>query len=504
MKKRTASFVLAGLSGVSLAIAMPGPGLWPTLLFFPGLWLEALRPSRRWWHGALLGLVAGTIHWVVAVHWVVDVLSGYGGIPVPGAWAGLVLMAVILGTTWAGTGALVAAVDPGRRPLVLSLAWVLFEVLRRYPPFLFPWNTMASCLAGRPELLGSLPVWGSSGLGWALVAVGAGGWALLRNESRRHGAVLVVAAALLLSIASLLAPKAHPVGELLTVGVIQPGTSLEERWDPSSWPETSKHVWRLSDEVAEQGADIILWPESAMPYRIDSDPGYRLGVHRLSERTGAVVVLNSVAAMPEGGYSNSAFAVHPDGSLSRYDKIHLVPFGEYVPLWARWFFSDSLVREVGDFSPGTRARPLRAGVPMGMAVCYEIVFPNLMAEQVRAGAQVLVTLTNDAWYGSSWALDQHFAQAVLRSVENRRWVVRAALTGISGAIDPTGRIVGRIDAGEQGVMVVAVEPCADMTPASRWGDWWPLVCLCVLLVNIFPRLFARMWPYSSHRAGRDG
>ncbi len=386
-----------------------------------------------------------------------------------GPCAGLVLMAAILGTTWAGTGALVAVVAVGRRPLTLSLAWVVFEFLRRFPPFLFPWNTLASCLAGRPELLGSLPVWGSSGLGWALIAVGAGGWALVRAETRRCGAWLVAAAALLLLVASLLAPQARPVGEPLTVGIIQPGTTLEERWDPSSWPETAKQVWRLSDEVAERGADVILWPESAMPYRIDSDPGYRLGVHQLSKRTGAIVVLNSVAASSAMGYSNSAFAIHPDGSMSRYDKMRLVPFGEYVPLWARWFFSDSLVHEVGDFTPGSEARPLRAGVPLGMAVCYEIVFPDLMAAEVRAGAQVLVTLTNDAWYGASWALDQHFAQAVLRAVENRRWVVRAALTGISGVIDPQGRIVGRIDAGDRGVMVVAVEPATVDDPGLTVG-----------------------------------
>jgi apolipoprotein N-acyltransferase len=252
-------------------------------------------------------------------------------------------------------------------------------------------------------------------------------------------------------------------------------------------------VWRLSAEAVAGRPDVILWPESAMPYRIDADPAYRLAVHRLAETHDVVVVLNSVAASPDGGYANAAYAVDPSGSVSRYDKMRLVPFGEYVPAWARWFFTDSLVREVGDFAPGTRVRLLKADVPMGMAVCYEIVFPDLIAAEVRTGAQVLATLTNDAWYGASWALDQHFAQAVLRAVETRRWVVRAALTGISGVIDPTGRVVEHLGAGERGVLLAAVEPSDGVTPAARWCDWWTLLCLAVLAGVLLGPPSARMW-----------
>jgi apolipoprotein N-acyltransferase len=229
-----------------------------------------------------------------------------------------------------------------------------------------------------------------------------------------------------------------------------------------------------------------------MPYRIDTDPEYRLAVHRLAERHEVVVVLNSVAAVPGGGFANSAYAVHPQGSISRYDKMRLVPFGEYVPVWARWFFPDSLVREVGDFTPGAQLRLLQAGATMGVAVCYEIVFPNLIGAEARAGAEVLVTLTNDAWYGASWALDQHFAQAVLRAVENRRWVVRAALTGISGVIDPSGNVVERLGAGERGVLAADVEPATLVTPAARWGDWWALLCLSVLVGVLLGPPSARM------------
>ena len=190
---------------------------------------------------------------------------------------------------------------------------------------------------------------------------------------------------------------------------------------------------------------------------------------------------------PEGGFTNSAFAIRPDGVTSRYDKVRLVPFGEYVPLWGRLMISDSLVREIGAFTAGTEAIPLDAGIPLGLAVCYEIVFPNVVGRQVQAGAEVLATLTNDAWYGTSWALDQHFAQAVLRAVETRRWVVRAALTGISGAVDPSGRVVQRLDAGDEGVLIADVRPAVGRTPAVRWGDWWAWICGAMVAVALIVR-----------------
>ncbi|MCD4748979.1 MAG: apolipoprotein N-acyltransferase [Thermoanaerobaculales bacterium] len=489
------SILLAVAAGLTLALAMPGPGWWPLLLVFPGLLLAALQPAKCWWHGALLAWLAGTVHWMVAVHWVVDVLSGYGGLPIVAAWGSLLLMGAILGSTWAAAGAVTLLAPAARRVWVFPAVFIVFEVLRRYSPFLFPWNTVASCFSSLPGVLGSLAVWGATGLGWATVAFGAGVWALFDPDTRRSGAVTVAAAFLLAGGATIVAPDFQSNGEKLKVAVIQPGTTLEERWDPDSWAETAERVWGLSREAAEQHPDMILWPESAMPYRIDVDPGYRLGVHRLAEESGAVVVLNSVVAAPSGGYYNSAFAVHPAGSLSRYDKMRLVPFGEYVPAWAKWFFSDALVNGVGDFTAGEEARPLPADVPLGMAVCYEIVFPNLSALQVRNGAQVLVTLTNDAWYGASWALDQHFAHAVLRAVENRRWVIRAALTGISGVVDPGGRVRHRLEAGRQGVLLAEVHPSKRLTWSSRWGDWWALVSLVTVLAGISGRM-------RSHRSPR--
>ncbi|RLE26370.1 MAG: apolipoprotein N-acyltransferase [Acidobacteria bacterium] len=478
---------LAASAGVVLALALPGLNWWPLVFVFPALFLESLRMPMRWWHAAVLGWFAGMVHWIVASHWVVDVLAGFGGFPVLGAWGGLVVMGLFLGSTWIPVAVVMAVVAPRTRPLIFPAVWILAEVARRYSPYLFPWNTTASCLADMPSLLGSLSVWGATGLGWGLVAVGTGAWALCLGTTRRIGVVVIGVAIVIIGTMTLIAPGPEYSGKAFTVALIQPGTSMEERWDPEMWPETTERVWALSQAASAQSPDLIVWPESAMPYRFDSDVRYRRQIREFSRSAGSVVVLNSVGRTADGGYTNSAFAQRPDGVVSRYDKVRLVPFGEYVPLWGRVFVSDSLVREIGAFTAGTEIVPLDAGIPLGLAVCYEIVFPNVVARQVRAGAQVLATLTNDAWYGTSWALDQHFAQAILRAVETRRWVIRAALTGISGAIDPSGHVVDRLEAGKQGLLLVELQPAVGRTPVVRWGDWWAWVCVVMVCVVLGKR-----------------
>lgn len=471
---------LAACAGVALALALPGLNVWPMVFVFPALFLESLRTPMRWWHAAVLGWFAGMVHWMVASHWVVDVLAGFGGFPVLGAWGGLVVMGLFLGSTWIPVAVVMAVVSPRMRVLIFPAVWILAEVARRFSPYLFPWNTTASCLADLPLLLSSLSVWGATGLGWALIALATGVWALCCSSTRRTGAFMICTAIVFTGVMTLISPVAEYSGKNLTVALIQPGTTMEERWNPNMWPETTERVWTLSQAASAQNPDLIVWPESAMPYRFDSDARYRRQILDFARSAGSAVVLNSVGRTPEGGYTNSAFALRPDGAVSRYDKVRLVPFGEYIPMWGRVFVSDSLVREIGAFTAGTEVVPLDAGIPVGLAVCYEIVFPNVVARQVRAGAEVLATLTNDAWYGTSWALDQHFAQAILRAVETRRWVIRAALTGISGAIDPTGRVVDRLEAGKQGLLVVEVQPAIGRTPAVRWGDWWAWVCVVMV------------------------
>ena len=481
--QRATPWILAALSGLTLALAMPGPGLWPLVVLFPGLLLETIERGGGKWRPWLLGWLAGTVYWLVATNWVLEVMHHYGGLPFLAAVGSMIGMAIYLGLIWIPIVGLASLVPPPWRLWFFPLAWVAIDSLRRFQPYQFPWSDVALVFGNLPSMLGSLPIWGASGLGWATMAVGAGLWGLTRPAVRPAAAALLIAAVGCTIVFGVLAPAPEPSGPPVKVAVLQPGTSLEEKWDPSEWQEIADRVWTLTRRAADGGAEIVLWPESAVPFRIETDETYRAMVTSLAAELEIEIVLNSIGGSADGGYANSAYLVTADGASEvRYDKVHLVPFGEYVPPWAEFAFTDSLVREVGRFTPGEAVTPLPAIVPLGVAVCYEVVFPGHATAAVRAGSEILVTLTNDGWYGFSWAPDQHFAHVRLRAAEQRRWFARAALTGISAFVDPYGRVHSRLEVGDQGLLVEDLQPITELTLRARWGDWWAVLCAGVAVV----------------------
>ncbi len=475
---------MAVAAGAVLALALPGAGIVPLLLLFPGLLLESVRLAPTARRAAVVGWLGGLVHWAVATHWVVPVMYDYGNLPLVAAVGCLLGMAGILGTTWALVTGLTKRVSPAWRPLVLASLWTVSEVLREGPLYRFPWNPVAAGLTGTPALLASLPVWGAAGLGWAVVAVGGGMWMAVRGPSRITGLRMAGLAAGLVVVFGAVAPEPHCSDDPIRVGILQPGTTLEENWDSAMAAELFRRVERLTRSASAAGARLVLWPESAVPGSLEHNPGLTAWVERLARDNQVTIVLNSIGWTKDGRPTNSAYVVSPDGLRpERYDKVRLVPFGEYVPWWARWGFAEGLVREVGSFAPGKVPRPLAAPFgKVGLAVCYEIVFPSLVAREVRDGADLMVTLTNDGWYGHSWAPTQHFAQAVLRAAETRRWVLRAALTGISGAVDPRGGVRSHLAVGRDGLLVVEARCCSGRTPRVALGEWW--VWMALLLVAL--------------------
>jgi len=475
--QRALPWILAIIAGLVLALAMPGPGLWPLVVLFPGLLLESVERSGGRWRPWLLGWLAGTVYWLVTTNWVLEVMHHYGGLAFPAAVGSIVGMAGYLGLVWIPIVGFSSLVPPAWRIWFFPVVWVVIDALRRFQPYQFPWSDVALVFGNLPAMLGSLPVWGASGLGWATMAVGAGLWGLARPVGRPAAAALLIAAVGSTIVFGALAPAPAPSGPPVRVAALQPGTSLEEKWNPAEWQEIADRVWMLTRRAADAGAEIVLWPESAVPFRIETDETYRAMVTSLATELEIQIVLNSIGGASDGGYANSAYLVTADGvSEVRYDKVHLVPFGEYVPPWAELAFTDALVREVGRFTPGQSVAPLPAIVPLGVAVCYEVVFPGHATAAVREGAQILVTLTNDGWYGFSWAPVQHFAHVRLRAAEQRRWFARAALTGISAFVDPFGRVHSRLGVGEQGLLIDDLQPITELTPRARWGDWWAVLC----------------------------
>jgi apolipoprotein N-acyltransferase len=466
-------WLLAGGAGVALALALPGPGFVPLVLVVPGLLRRALSRARGW-RALRLGWLAGSAQWIVAVAWVFIVLHRYGHLHAALAVLGVVMMAALLGLTWAIAGWAISRVPERWRVVALPLAIAAFEELQRLPPWIFPWNPVAAVLTPVPVLLAPLPVIGAIGLSLLTLLAGSSLDALLEPALRRTGALWLAVTALLWVGTGLLAPKFRPAGQFVKVAALQPNVPLETRWDPANEQRIEDVVWRLSRQAAGDGAAWIVWPESAVPRILERDGAFRGEVEAFAREHGVWMLLGSIGFGPgEDEYFNSVYAASPAGLLPwRYDKIHLVPFGEYVPLAGRIAALRALVREVGSFSPGTRALPLPgpAGAT-GVAICYEVAYTSLYASEVVRGAQMLATITNDGWYGDSAAPRQHLALAILRAAEARRYLVRAANTGISAIIDPYGRVMTQLSFDREGLITAEVRAGEGATPAAAFSGW---------------------------------
>jgi apolipoprotein N-acyltransferase len=263
-------------------------------------------------------------------------------------------------------------------------------------------------------------------------------------------------------------------GEPVRVGLVQGNVDQAEKWDLARASNIFSNYLRLSSRAIEQNVDVVIWPESSTPFRFDEDPGAADRVRELAREARVPILLGSDEIEQNGQtrYYNSAFLIQSDGSTGGvYRKLHLVPFGEYVPLRRVFFFAAPLVEAVGDFSPGDAAVLLPIdGHLVSTAICYEIVYPDLVRRFVEGGSELLVTITNDAWFGRTSAPYQHFSQAAMRAIENGRYLVRSANTGISGVVDPYGRVLSRSDLFEQTVMVTEARYLRSSTVYRRTGD----------------------------------
>jgi apolipoprotein N-acyltransferase len=239
---------------------------------------------------------------------------------------------------------------------------------------------------------------------------------------------------------------------------------------------------------------LIVWPESPAPF-YSSDPIFRGAISTLARNADAWVLTGSIGIRGSGQGSaaqiyNSAALVSPSGDwVSRYDKVHLVPFGEYVPFKRIFAFAGGLTKEVGDFSPGDSRMPLAAGgIKLGVFICYESIFPDEVRQFAANGAQVLVNVSNDGWYGDSGAYAQHLKQARMRAIENARWLLRDTNTGATAFIDPMGRVVTSVPRKVRTTLTETYALSDTTTFYTRHGDWFAYLCAIISLVALLMRL----------------
>ena len=366
-------------------------------------------------------------------------------------------------------------------------AWVAAELGRQYVWDGFPWALLGySQITWLPiaQLASLTGVYGLS----LLLSLAAGGaaYVLLTRGPRRFivgGSIAaLIAVTAIWGRARVQAAPLTSAGDPVRVAVLQANIAQDDKWNPALADAITNRYIDMSRQALAQGATFVIWPESSTPFYFEHDLLRGGTIRRLAREARATFLIGSdqvepvrpapgLAAPAERTY-NAAFLVKPDGQVGAvYRKMHLVPFGEYVPLQRMLFFVKPIVEAVSDFVPGTEAVLLPVDTHrVSTAICYEVIFASLMRQFVVNGSELLTTITNDAWYGTSSAPYQHWDQAAMRSIEGGRYLARAANTGISGFVDPYGRVLQKTGLFTPAVLVADLRFIRTPTIYSRIGD----------------------------------
>jgi apolipoprotein N-acyltransferase len=346
----------------------------------------------------------------------------------------------------------------------------------------FPWVLLGSSQASSLPVVQLASVTGVYGLSAMVVAVGVviAILTLSRNPAQRRTATVVALGIALIPVwgawrvsRSVLLTQGVP----MRVGLVQGNVPQVQKQNPLYGATILDRYIALTREAIGAGSQLVLWPEASTPFLFDIDTKLAEPVRRLARESHTPVLVGTdqyeaASAGTTGRFFNGAVLVGPDGrNLDSYQKIHLVPFGEFVPFKRLLFFVKPLVENVADFTHGSRRTVFDAeGTRFSVAICYEVIYSGLAREFVNNGAQLLTTITNDAWFGRSSAASQHFEQAGIRAVEQGRYLVRSANTGISGGFDPYGRVLARTELFTAGTTTVDVRLLSGRTVYNAIGD----------------------------------
>jgi apolipoprotein N-acyltransferase len=474
--------------------------------------LQAASP----WQAFLLAYACGILWFAGTCYWIFGTMRQFGGMSTPLALLALFLFCLYLGLYLGLFGLLLGLMaGPGRdyrRALVAApFLWVATELARTRITG-FPWNLLGTAQVDNVPLCRIATWTGVYGISCEIVLVNAAVAAAFLVPRQKRAALLVaaLAAAAVLQSGRLVEPPAAVADREALL--VQQNIPIAVRWPPDYFDRTLSELTSLTLKSAADAAaqassgqdlsrqnsatkiDLIIWPESPAPF-YTSDPRFRNAISDMAHRAGTWVVTGAVGTAPaaqSGGQElifNSAAIVSPTGEWTgRYDKVHLVPFGEYLPFPSLFSFAGGLSKEVGEFEAGSSRVPLDAvGTKLGVFICYESVFPDDIRQFANQGAQVFVNISNDGWYGDSGAWSQHVNQTRMRAIENERWILSAANTGLTGAIDPYGRMVVRAPRKERTTLVAPYALTYVTTFYSRHGDWFAMLCAIISLAALIER-----------------
>jgi apolipoprotein N-acyltransferase len=471
---------------------------------------RSLRPFTLW-QGFLIAWVCGIIWYLGTCYWVYPVMNNYGKLPAPVAVLITLGYGLIMGVHHGIFGLLIVLMARrssvgNRRPLLLApFFWVAVELMRDRIIGV-PWNPLGGSQVDNIPFARIAQTTGVYGLSFAIMLVNCAFVAalLLYGQRRKNLLISAVAAAIALQIGVFAKPA--PFVATQQAVLVQENVPLldQPEWTPRYFDQTISSLARLSVDAskprpAPENPGLIIWPESPAPFFI-ADPRLQQWLVATAQDTNSYLIVGSLGEMPAVGGSeqqqllNSALVMDPRGNMvGRYDKIHLVPYGEYVPYQNLLFFASKLTREVGDFARGTDRKVFDLnGTHVGVFICYESIFPNEVREFTANGAQVLINISDDLWYGETGAPAQHLQMARMRAVENHRWILLSTNNGTTASIDPFGRVVMRAPRNVRTALVVPYAPQNESTFYSRNGDVFAWICVVISLLAALVR-----WRYAA-------
>ncbi|HWR16376.1 MAG TPA: apolipoprotein N-acyltransferase [Terriglobales bacterium] len=504
-------WTLAFFSGVLQVLIFPLPN-WTFLCWvaLAPLFAAALlagnrysgRPLRAAMHGFLVAWVSGITFYAGSCYWVYHVMFLYGGLSAPLAGGVLVLFCLYVGLVHGIFGALLAFMASragwGIRALLLApFFWVAAELFRARV-IAFPWDLLGTVLVDNIPMSRIATVTGVYGLSFEVALMNATfiGILLMNRKRRTLGLAAFIFMFGILETGSFLpAPESTSSG---TARIVQQNLPLNLDWTPEFYEQTLADLKKLSIMQPGEGMpgdplpDLVVWPESPAPF-FENEPRYRQTLSDIARESRAYVLAGMLGTRhgtePAQELFNSAELIDPSGEwIARYDKIHLVPFGEYVPLQNLLSFAKKLTKEVGNFVPGTERMVLPVHTyKLGIFICYESIFPDEVRLFARDGAGLLVNISNDGWFGNTAAPMQHLRMARMRAIENNRWVVRSTNTGVSGSIDPLGRVVKQLRRNVRVGLDVPYGVITSTTFYTRHGDWFAWTCAIISIGALFLR-----------------
>lgn len=450
--------------------------------------------------GFLLGYACGILWYAGTCYWIFDTMRLYGGLDTPLALLVIFLFCCYLGLYHGLFGLLIGWLARSRdyqRALVTApFLWVAVELARTRITG-FPWNLLGIAQVNNVALCRIAAWTGVYGISFEIALVNVALAAAFLIPKPKRGAMIVasLAAAAVLQAGQLVdGPPARSDHSAL---LVQENIPVSADWTPAYFQQTLQDLRDMTiNSVAKNESskiDLIVWPESPAPF-FTNDPRFRNAISDLARTTNTWIVTGAIGnngANPnsEGPLFNSAALISPSGEwTARYDKAHLVPFGEYLPFPRLFSFAGGLTKEVGQFEHGNWRKPMEAGGEnLGVFICYESIFPDEVRQFTNNGAQVLVNISNDGWYGDSGAWAQHLNQTRMRAIENDRWILSTTDTGLTASIDPLGRTAARLPRKVRAALVAPYTLTSVTTFYTRHGDWFAFACAIISIGALFAR-----------------